>query len=87
VIDYLGCIGNDGIHWAMIRLALGSVGNTVVLPFQDILGLGTDAKMNTPSQATGNWSWRCRPEAFNDELSGRLKYLTHLYGRAPFQKE
>lgn len=87
VIDYLGCIGNDGIHWAMIRLALGSVGNTVVLPFQDILGLGTDAKMNTPSQATGNWSWRCRAEAFNDELSGRLKYLTHLYGRAPSQNE
>ena len=83
VSDYLGCVGNDGIHWAMIRLALSSVGNTAVLPFQDILGLGTDAKMNTPSQATGNWSWRCRAEAFNDELSGRLKYLTHLYGRSP----
>lgn len=83
VSDYLGCVGNDGIHWAMIRLALSSVGNTAVLPFQDILGLGTDAKMNTPSQATGNWSWRCRAEAFNDELSGRLKYLTHLYGRTP----
>ncbi|MEN9869901.1 MAG: hypothetical protein RLZZ171_884 [Cyanobacteriota bacterium] len=83
VSDYFGCVGNDGIHWAMIRLALSSVGNTAVLPFQDILGLGTDAKMNTPSQPTGNWSWRCRAEAFNDELSGRLKYLTHLYGRSP----
>lgn len=83
VNDYFGCVGNDGIHWAMIRLALSSVGNTAVLPFQDILGLGTDAKMNTPSQPTGNWSWRCRAEAFNDELSGRLKYLTHLYGRTP----
>ncbi|MEL6581101.1 MAG: 4-alpha-glucanotransferase [Cyanobacteria bacterium J06621_12] len=83
VTNYLGCVGDDGIHWAMIRLALGSVGNTVVLPFQDILGLGTDAKMNTPSQPTGNWSWRCRAEAFNDELSGRLKYLTYLYGRTP----
>jgi len=83
VTDYLGCVGEDGIHWAMIRLALSSVGNTVVLPFQDILGLGTDAKMNTPSQPTGNWSWRCRAEAFNDELSGRLKHLTYLYGRTP----
>ncbi|MEY2833448.1 MAG: hypothetical protein RLZZ574_2707 [Cyanobacteriota bacterium] len=83
VSDYFGCVGNDGIHWAMIRLALSSVSNTAVLPFQDILGLGTDAKMNTPSQPTGNWSWRCRAEAFNDELSGRLKYLTHLYGRSP----
>ncbi|MGL5832094.1 MAG: 4-alpha-glucanotransferase [Waterburya sp.] len=83
VVEYLGCVGNDGIHWAMIRLALSSVGNTAILPFQDILGLGTDAKMNTPAQATGNWGWRCRGEAFNDELSGRLKHLTHLYGRAP----
>ncbi len=83
VVDYLGCLCDDGIHWAMIRLALSSVGNTVVLPFQDILGLGTDAKMNTPSQPTGNWGWRCRVEAFNEELSGRLKYLTYLYGRTP----
>ncbi|MGB5713066.1 MAG: 4-alpha-glucanotransferase [Waterburya sp.] len=87
VIDYVGCLCQDGIHWSMIRLALGSVGNTVVLPFQDILGLGTDAKMNTPSQPTGNWSWRCRAEAFNDELSGRLKYLTYLYGRTPVDLE
>ena len=87
VTDYLGCVGDDGIHWAMIRLALSSVGNTVVLPFQDILGLGTDAKMNTPSQATGNWSWRCRAEAFNDELSGRMKHLTYLYGRTPQHQE
>ena len=87
VVDYLGCLCDDGIHWAMIRLALSSVGNTVVLPFQDILGLGTDAKMNTPSQASGNWSWRCRAEAFNDELSGRLKYLTYLYGRTPVDIE
>jgi 4-alpha-glucanotransferase len=87
VVDYLGCVGNDGIHWAMIRLALSSVGNTAVLPFQDILGLGTDAKMNTPSQATGNWGWRCRGEAFNEELSGRLKHLTYLYGRAPIDRE
>jgi 4-alpha-glucanotransferase len=87
VVEYLGCVGEDGIHWAMIRLALSSVGNTAVLPFQDILGLGTDAKMNTPAQPTGNWGWRCRGEAFNDELSGRLKHLTYLYGRAPINLE
>ena len=83
VVDYLGCLCEDGIHWGLIRLALSSVGNTVVLPFQDILGLGADAKMNTPSQPTGNWEWRCRAEAFNDELSGRLRYLNYLYGRTP----
>jgi 4-alpha-glucanotransferase len=87
VIDYLGCLCHDGIHWALIRLALNSVGNTVVLPFQDVLGLGTNAKMNTPSQPTGNWEWRCRAEAFNDELSSRLKHLTYLYGRASTNAE
>ncbi|MEL6440902.1 MAG: 4-alpha-glucanotransferase [Cyanobacteria bacterium J06621_8] len=86
VVDYFGCLCKDGIHWALIRLALGSVGNTVIIPFQDMLGLGENAKMNTPSQPTGNWGWRCRGEAFNEELSGRLKYLTYLYGRSPVNK-
>ena len=83
VVDYLGCLCEDGIHWALIRLAMSSVANISVFPFQDILGLGSDAKMNTPSQPEGNWEWRCRQEAFNQELSGRLKYLTYLYGRTP----
>lgn len=83
VVDYLGCICEDGIHWALIRLALSSVANTAVIPFQDILGLGTDSKMNTPSKPTGNWEWRCREAAFNQELSGRLRYFVYLYGRTP----
>jgi 4-alpha-glucanotransferase len=83
VIDYLGCLCSDGIHWALIRLAMNSVANISIFPFQDILGLGTDAKMNTPSQPEDNWEWRCRGEAFNQELSDRLKYMTYLYGRAP----
>jgi 4-alpha-glucanotransferase len=87
VVDYFGCLCEDGIHWALIRLAMASVGNISVLPFQDILGLGTDAKMNTPAQPEGNWGWRCRKEAFNDELSGRMKYLTYLYGRSPRRRE
>jgi 4-alpha-glucanotransferase len=86
VVDYLGCLCSDGIHWALIRTAMSSVANIAIFPFQDILGLGSDAKMNTPSQPEGNWEWRCRVEAFNQELSDRLKYLTYLYGRAPHPK-
>ena len=86
VVDYLGCLCNDGIHWALIRLAMGSVAKTAIFPFQDVLGLGTDTKMNTPSTSKGNWEWRCRQEAFNSELSGRLQYLTYLYGRKPVPK-
>ena len=85
VIDYLGCLCEDGIHWALIKLALSSVANTAIFPFQDVLGLGTDAKMNTPSTIKGNWEWRCRSEAFNQELSNRLRYLTYLYGRTPIK--
>jgi 4-alpha-glucanotransferase len=86
VIDYLGCLCHDGIHWALIRLAMSSVANTAIFPFQDVLGLGSDTKMNQPSTVKGNWEWRCRQEAFNQELSGRLKYLTYLYGRMPIPR-
>jgi 4-alpha-glucanotransferase len=83
VVDYLGCLCSEGIHWGLIRLALGSVADTAIFPFQDILGLGTDTRMNMPGLAEGNWKWRYRSEAVNSELSDRIKYLTYLYGRAP----
>jgi 4-alpha-glucanotransferase len=84
VVDYLGCVCPEGIHWSLIRLALGSVANQAIFPFQDLLGLGNDARLNTPSVADGNWGWRYRSEAVNSQVSEHLKYLTHLYGRAPY---
>ncbi len=83
VVDYFGCVCSDGIHWALIRTAMSSVANISIFPFQDILGLGSDAKMNKPSHPEGNWEWRSRVEAFNQELSDRLKYMSYFYGRAP----
>ncbi len=83
VVDYLGCICPEGIHWSLIRLALSSVANLAIFPLQDILGLGSEAKMNSPSTANGNWEWRYRQEALTEELGDRLKHLTNLYGRAP----
>jgi 4-alpha-glucanotransferase len=53
VVDYLGAIAPDGIHWSLIRLAMGSVANIAIFPLQDILGLGSEGKMNTPGVATG----------------------------------
>ncbi|NJK48576.1 4-alpha-glucanotransferase [Candidatus Gracilibacteria bacterium] len=84
VIDYLGCVCPEGIHWSLIRLALSSVANGAIFPFQDLLALGSDARMNTPSVADGNWGWRYRSEAINAEVSTHLQFLTHLYGRAPY---
>ncbi|AFY50354.1 4-alpha-glucanotransferase [Nostoc sp. PCC 7524] len=80
---YLGCVSPEGIHWDLIRLALSSIANQAIIPLQDILGLGTEARMNFPSTAEGNWDWRYEPKALTEQLSDRLKILTKLYGRAP----
>ncbi|WP_341526481.1 4-alpha-glucanotransferase [Nostoc sp. UHCC 0302] len=80
---YLGCISDDGIHWDLIRLALSSVANQALIPLQDVLGLGNEARMNFPSHAEGNWEWRYQAADLTQELGDRLKNLTRLNGRAP----
>jgi 4-alpha-glucanotransferase len=82
---YLGCISPDGINWDLIRLALSSIANQAIIPLQDVLGLGTDARMNFPSTAEGNWQWRYQAGVLTQELSDRLKTLTLRCGRAPKQ--
>lgn len=81
VTDYLGCVCPEGIHWSLIRLAMGSVANTAIFPLQDIFGYGSDCRMNTPGIAEGNWMWRYHLEAITSELFYRLKDLTEMYGR------
>ena len=83
VITYLGCIGPEGIHWDMIRLALSSVANQAIIPLQDVLGLGSEARMNCPGKADGNWTWRYQSEDLQQESRDRLRNLTLLYSRAP----
>jgi len=83
VLRYLGCIEPQGIHWSLIRMGWISIANMAIVPFQDLLGLGTDARMNFPGKAEGNWGWRYRPEALNWEVRDRLKTMTYISGRAP----
>ncbi|MEG4395587.1 4-alpha-glucanotransferase [Microcoleus sp. BROC3] len=83
VLRYLGCIDPQGIHWSLIRMGWISVANMAIVPFQDLLGLGTDARMNFPGKPEGNWGWRYRPEALNWEVGDRLKSMTYISGRAP----
>jgi len=82
VLRYLGCTSSEGIHWDLIRLALSCVANQAIIPLQDVLGLGTEARMNVPSQAEGNWAWRYEPDALSEEVCDRLKTVTQTYGRA-----
>ncbi len=75
--------GTDGreIHWTFIRLALNSVAEVAIYPLQDVLGLGSEARLNTPGRADGNWAWRYRPEMLRPELAETLREMAHLAGR------
>jgi len=81
VIDYLGYISSRGIHWQLIRLAMGSVANIAIFPLQDILGLDSQARMNRPGISDGNWDWRFKPDALHSQLAQCMSSLTELYGR------
>lgn len=83
VLEYLGEVSSQGIHWDLIRLALSSIADQAVIPLQDVLGLGAEARMNTPGTATGNWDWRYQPEQLDHALRDRLRLVTTIYGRAP----
>jgi 4-alpha-glucanotransferase len=77
---YLGTAG-DQIHWVFIRTVLASVADIALFPFQDALGLGSEARMNLPGRPSGNWRWRCRREMLDPALAARLKELARIYDR------
>jgi 4-alpha-glucanotransferase len=59
-----------------------SVANMVIIPMQDILGLGEEARMNRPGTSKGNWQWRLLPELLTSSLTDKLLAITETYGRA-----
>jgi len=79
-LGYLGADGHE-INWDFIRLALMSAADTAIIPMQDILGLGSEARMNLPGRAKGNWCWRFAPDMLTKGIEGRLRELTALSGR------
>lgn len=83
---YLARDGHD-ICWDMIQIAFASVAETAIVPIQDILCLGSEARMNTPGLAGGNWSWRYTSQQLNEQVAQRLHGITHAYGRAPKAKK
>jgi 4-alpha-glucanotransferase len=70
------------MNWTMIRAIQASVADDAIAPMQDVLGLGSEARMNRPSTLGGNWTWRMREEALAEETAARLGELAALYGRA-----
>jgi len=80
ILEYLSR-DDDEIHWAMIREAMASVSVFSVVPMQDILGLGSFARMNRPGDPNGNWSWRMTMEQMERAPFEKMERLTRLYGR------
>ena len=79
---YLGCC-EDGIHWGFIRAVQCSPANLSIIPLQDVLGLGSEARMNTPSVYGGNWRWRFEPSHLTGDLAAKLAHLAELSDRLP----
>jgi 4-alpha-glucanotransferase len=74
------------IHWRLIAMAMASVCRFAVIPLTDVLGLGSEARMNTPGTSDrANWSWRCAPDCFDAGTAARLRSLASLYGRLPIR--
>lgn len=79
--DYLNSRSDDEIHWDAIRGAWSSVASMAISPVQDFLGLGSEARINTPGVAAGNWQWRLKHGVLTDELAERIAKLTRVYSR------
>ena len=72
---------DDGFNWSMIKTALMSVADTAIIMMPDLLGLGSEARINTPSTVGDNWKWRIKKECINPWLAGILRENTLIYGR------
>ena len=78
---YLGTDGKEP-HWAFVRAVLASVADTAIVPAQDLLGLGSQARMNRPGTLSGNWRWRLAPGQLTGDIAHRLAVMTEIYDRA-----
>ncbi len=81
-IKYLGLNDEEGFHWGVLRGGMSSVAELFVAQMQDFLGLGAEARMNTPSQVGGNWQWRLTEGQITEELTAKIAEMTRLYGRS-----
>lgn len=79
--DYLKLSFEEGFNWGFIRGAFSSTADTCIIPMQDYLGLGDEARMNTPSTLGNNWVWRMKEDALTDELAEKIAKLIRIYGR------
>ena len=83
VFEYIGCkVSASSVSWELVRAAMRSVAKLAIIPMQDVLNLGADARMNMPARRAGNWLWRMRPGQTTARLARKLKKLAQTCGRA-----
>ena len=80
VLDYVGGRGTE-THWDLMRCILTSVADMAIFPIQDVLGLGSPDRMNTPGSSEGNWAWRLEEGSLDSRIADRLQRVTALTGR------
>jgi 4-alpha-glucanotransferase len=83
-LTYLGADGRE-MNWVLIRTVLASVADIAVVPLQDVLGLGSEARMNLPGRPSGNWRWRFTADMLTPAMQERLAELTRIYDRCSGQ--
>ena len=81
VMNYAGVDNGIGVVWGLIRAAMMSVADTAIIPMQDYLNLGSEARINTPSTIGDNWKWRLAPGQLSQELSQSMRVLAQTFGR------
>ena len=74
-------VSGEDIAWDLIRMAVGSVAKYAVIPIQDVMNLGSDARMNTPGKAEDNWQFRFTEDMLTDNMAKGMKYLVKIYNR------
>lgn len=79
--EYLNLTEEEGYNWGMMRAAWSSVADMAIVPLQDLLGLGSEARINIPSTLGENWKWRATSDQITDELAEKLYRYMEMYGR------
>ena len=79
--EYMRLSEEEGMVWGVIRTAMSSVSDTCVIPLQDYLDLGAEARMNFPGTTNSNWTWRAKDGMITDTLAEKIHHLTTLYAR------
>ena len=87
VKEYLNLTEEEGYNWGVMRAAWSSVANIAIVPMMDLLGLGSEARLNAPSTTGSNWQWRATEDQINSHLAKKLYQKMKLYSRLPKEEE